>query len=92
MIAGVVITGVVITGVVITGVVITGVVITGVVIAVVVITGVVITGVEIIGVNLELIKRFGIILESINLDRKITLDKFEIYARETRELYIEQYG
>ena len=47
---------------------------------------------EVIVVHLELIKRLGIIIECINSNRKINLDKFEIYARETRDLCIEHYG
>lgn len=46
---------------------------------------------EITGVNLELIKRFHIILECLNSGYQININKFEEFAKDTRELYIKEY-
>lgn len=47
---------------------------------------------EVTGVNVELIKRFHIILECINSGFFINSEKFYKYLKETRELYIREYS
>lgn len=47
---------------------------------------------EITGVNVELIKRFHIILETINSGYFINVDKFHEFAKATRELYFKEYS
>ncbi|KAF2897853.1 hypothetical protein ILUMI_08324 [Ignelater luminosus] len=47
---------------------------------------------EITGVNVKLIKRFYIILESINCGFPINLDQSEKYAQKTRDLYLKEYS
>lgn len=47
---------------------------------------------EITGVNVELIKRFRVILECINSGFPININKFEEYTKGTRELYIKEYS
>lgn len=46
---------------------------------------------EITGLNLELIKKFHIILETLGCGFSIDSKAFEDYARETRELYLREY-
>lgn len=46
---------------------------------------------EITGVNLELINRFRVILESLNCGFQINLEKFDVYAKQTLELYLKEY-
>lgn len=46
---------------------------------------------EITGFNLDLIKRFHVLLESLNCGLKIDSEKFGEYARETLELYLKEY-
>ena len=47
---------------------------------------------EITGVNLELIRRFHVILETISCGFSINANAFEKYADETRHLYLKEYG
>lgn len=47
---------------------------------------------EITGVNVELIKRFHVILETINSGYHINIDKFHDFAKATRELYFKEYS
>ncbi|GBM83988.1 hypothetical protein AVEN_110120-1 [Araneus ventricosus] len=46
---------------------------------------------EITGVDFNLIKRLGIILECINCNMKINLDKFAEFTRVTRDIYYSWY-
>ncbi|KAF2900536.1 hypothetical protein ILUMI_05650 [Ignelater luminosus] len=46
---------------------------------------------EITGVNVELIKRFHIIVESVKCGFPIDLDPFEKYTQMTRGLYLKEY-
>lgn len=47
---------------------------------------------RITGINLELIKRFKVILEVISSGNSIDVNKFGVYAHETAKLYIDLYG
>lgn len=47
---------------------------------------------EIAGVNVELIKRFGIILQVMSSSRKINTMQFKIYTEQTAKLYVELYS
>lgn len=49
------------------------------------------TSSEITGVNLDLIKRFRVILECLNCGFELNLDKFEKNFKQTRELYLNEY-
>lgn len=46
---------------------------------------------NITGINEDLIRRFGIILQTLAYDKEIDVDKFDKYALETAELYINLY-
>lgn len=47
---------------------------------------------EITGLNIDLIKRFRILLEVISSDYEIDADKFGTYANETKNLYLRHYA
>lgn len=47
---------------------------------------------EITGVDLNLIERFGVILEVISSGYKINVERFSEYCRETAKLYVELYS
>lgn len=47
---------------------------------------------EITGINLDLIKHFRVILETINCRFPIDADKFEKYSKETLNLYLKEYS
>lgn len=47
---------------------------------------------DITGINLDLIKRFRVILEALSCDLEIDPDKFKTYAEETRKLYLVHYS
>ncbi|XP_067621286.1 uncharacterized protein [Eurosta solidaginis] len=46
---------------------------------------------KITGINIDLIKRFKVILETISCKYKIQLNKFAAYAHKTAEMYVELY-
>jgi len=47
---------------------------------------------EILGIDVELIRRFRIILISINHNFPIDADKFEEYCKTTAKIYVEKYS
>ncbi|CAH2098980.1 unnamed protein product [Euphydryas editha] len=46
---------------------------------------------EITGVDMDLIKRFAVILQTISSEHNINVENFKIYCRETAELYVALY-
>lgn len=47
---------------------------------------------RITGINVDLIKRFKVILEVISSGNNIDVEKFEAYANETAKIYVDLYG
>ncbi|GBL94212.1 hypothetical protein AVEN_163531-1 [Araneus ventricosus] len=47
---------------------------------------------EITGVEFNLIKRLGIILECVNCNMKINLEKFAEFTRVTQDIYLRKYS
>lgn len=50
------------------------------------------TSASITGINIDLLKRFRVILEVISSGHEIDHDKFETYTQSTARLYIDLYG
>ncbi|CAB3239315.1 unnamed protein product [Arctia plantaginis] len=47
---------------------------------------------DITGINLDLIKRFHVILEALSCELEIDPEKFKTYAKETKKLYLVHYS
>lgn len=47
---------------------------------------------KILGINKKLIARFSVILGVISADRKVKIDRFKKYCRETAELWVKLYS
>lgn len=46
---------------------------------------------EITGFNVELLKRFSVILQTISCGKDINVENFSVYARTTAEMYVSLY-
>lgn len=47
---------------------------------------------DITGIDIQLIRRFLVILETISCELEIDAERFQLYAEETRKLYFEHYS
>lgn len=47
---------------------------------------------DITGIDIALVKRFLVILEALSCELEIDAEKFQLYAEETRKLYLELYS